>query len=77
MLNSRLKGELMNKSDIYILLTIFKALVLLTGLTFTAINFIPGISGDKVKLKKAGIIFLATFLVFVLITAVEFAIAFN
>jgi len=50
---------------------------LLTGLTFTAINFIPGISGDKVKLKKAGIIFLATFLVFVLITAVEFAIAFN
>ena len=72
-----LKGELMNKSEMYIFLTIFKALVLLTGLTFTVINFIPGISGDKAKLKKAGIIFLVTFLVFVLITAVEFAIAFN
>ena len=74
---SALKGELKNKSEMYILLTIFKALVLLTGLTFTVINFISGISDDKVKLKKAGVIFLATFLVFVLITAVEFVIAFN
>jgi hypothetical protein len=61
----------------YILLTIFKALVLLTGLTFTVINFIPGISGDKVKLKKAGIMFFFTFLIFVIITIIEFTIAFS
>jgi len=56
----------------YIILTIFKAVILIAGLAFTMVNFFPGISGDKIKLKKAGIIFLATFLVFIVIAVMEF-----
>jgi hypothetical protein len=58
----------------YIILTIFKAVILIAGLGFTMVNFFPGISGDKIKLKKAGIIFLVTFLVFIVITVLEFTV---
>jgi hypothetical protein len=58
----------------YIILTIFKAVILIAGLGLTMVNFFPGISGDKIKLKKAGIIFLVTFLVFIVITVMEFTV---
>lgn len=58
----------------YAILTIFKAVILIAGLTFTMVNFFPGISGDKIKLKKAGKIFLVTFLVFIVITLLEFTV---
>ncbi len=52
--------------------TILKVTIGLVGLAFTLVNFIPGVSGNKLKLKKAAIIFFTTWLVVVLISVIEF-----
>jgi hypothetical protein len=59
-----------------IVLTVLKALVCLTGFGFSAFYFFPGISQrNKRKIKKAGLIFLSTWVVIILITGIEFIIA--
>jgi hypothetical protein len=57
------------------MLTVFKVLVCLTGFGFCAFYFFPGIKGkDKTKMKKAGLIFLSTWLMIIIITVIEFII---
>lgn len=58
-----------------IILTVFKALVCLTGFGFSAYYFFPAIKrGDKSNMKKAGLIFLFTWLLVIIITVIEFVI---
>jgi|GEM_PF-2617184 len=62
----------------YIALTILKVLVILSGFGFAAKFFFPSIKHfNKEGLRKAGIIFLTTFLLVIVITAIEFLIALN
>lgn len=58
-----------------IILTVVKVLTCLTGFGMCAFYFFPGIkSGDKSKMKKAGLIFLSTCLMIILITVIEFGV---
>ena len=61
---------------IFVLLTVLKVLICLTGFGFCAFYFFsPAINfKDKIRLKKAGIIFLFTWLMIIVITAIEFLI---
>lgn len=57
----------------YIALTILKAVIILVGLGLTVINLIPAIgTNDRKKLKKAGVLFLLTFLSVIIVTGLEF-----
>jgi hypothetical protein len=52
---------------ILVILTIFKVLVCLTGFGFSAYYFFPAIKiMDRGKMKKAGIVFISTFLMIIL-----------
>ena len=60
---------------ILIILTVFKVLICLIGFGFSAFYFFPGIKGrDKSKMKRAGLIFLSTLLMIIIITVIEFVI---
>ena len=65
----------MQNETIYTFLTILKALVFVSGfigiLYFTAI----GLLKDKTKLKKAVWILVATFIISLILTSIDFAIA--
>jgi len=68
----------MNKNTIYIILTFLKALIIITGMVFIFLNFISWrTTKDGKKLKKAAIIFGGVFLSLLILTAIEFIIAFN
>jgi hypothetical protein len=59
----------------FVILTVLKVLICLTGFGFSAFYFFPGIKrGDKGKMKKAGLAFLSTWLLIIIITAIEFII---
>jgi hypothetical protein len=49
-----------------------KAIITLGGLVYSLINLIPGLQGDKKKLKKAFVIFFSTWLLLILISVVDF-----
>jgi hypothetical protein len=58
-----------------VILTVFKVLVCLTGFGFSAFYFFPAIKrGDKSKMKKAGLVFLSTWFMIIIITSIEFII---
>jgi hypothetical protein len=68
----------MNKNVIYITLTLLKALIIITGMVFVFLNFISWqTTKDGKKLKKAALIFGGIFLSIVILTGIEFIIAFN
>ena len=68
----------MNHNFIYIALTLLKALIIITGMVFVFLNFISWrTTKDGKKLKKAAIIFGGVFLSIVILTAIEFIIAFS
>ena len=68
----------MDKSTIYIALTVFKVLLLIAGMVFVLLNFASWLTTkDSKKLKKAAIIFGGTFLSIVIISGIEFIIALN
>jgi len=67
----------MNRNTIYIILTLIKAIAIIIGTVFILINLIPGIRGDKTKLRKAAFIFLGICVSLTILTAIEFAIALN
>ena len=68
----------MDKSTIYTALTVFKVLILIAGMAFVLLNFASWLTTkDGEKLKKAAIIFGGTFLSIVIISGIEFIIAFN
>jgi Ca2+/Na+ antiporter len=49
-----------------------KIIIMFAGMGYTLAYFIPGILGDKKKLKKAGIIFIFSWVLLVLISVIEF-----
>jgi hypothetical protein len=56
-------------------LTILKVVVLLVGFGFSMAYFIQGIKDkNRVQLKRAGLIFLSTWILIILITTVEFVL---
>jgi len=57
-----------------IILTIFKIIVCLAGFSVTVYYLMPGLKGDKLKLKRAGLMFLCTWILIIFISAIEFAI---
>jgi len=68
----------MDKNTIYIILTLLKALIIITGLVFVILNFISWrTTKDGKKLKKAAIIFSGIFLSILILTGIEFIMAFN
>jgi hypothetical protein len=66
------------KSTIYILLTLLKAVIIITGMVYMFLNFISWRkTNDSKKLKKVAIIFGGIFLSLLIITCIEFIIALN
>jgi hypothetical protein len=61
-----------------IALTVFKVLVCLTGFGFSAFYFFTGLKPwDKRKMKRAGLVFLLTWVMIILITVIEFIVIGN
>jgi hypothetical protein len=57
------------------IITVLKYLIGLFGLGITLAYFIPGLlNKEKAKLKKAGLIFVSTWLLLIIISIIEFAI---
>jgi hypothetical protein len=68
----------MNRNTIYIILTLLKALIIITGMLFVFFNFISWRkTKDGKKLKKTALIFGGIFLSILILTGIEFIIAFN
>lgn len=68
----------MDKSAIYIILTIVKLVIIVTGMVYVVLNFISWTRGkDSKKLKRAAIIFGGIFLSVLTITIIEFIILLN
>jgi hypothetical protein len=68
----------MTKNTIYIILTLLKAAIIITGMVYLLFNLISGIrTDDRKKLMKAAIIFGGTFLSLLILTGIEFIIALN
>jgi hypothetical protein len=65
--------------DIYIALTLLKAIIIIVGMcVFVIPNFTHGWkNNDNKKLKKAGLFFLGIFGLIALLTIIEFSIALN
>jgi hypothetical protein len=63
---------------LYVLLTLLKAVAIIYTGIFVARNIRPAFKNDdRKKLKKIGMLILYTFLFVVLLTGIEFAIAFS
>lgn len=68
----------MNKNTIYIILTLLKATIIITGMVYIFSNFITWRkTNDRQKLKKAAIIFGGIVLSLLILTVTEFIIALN
>jgi hypothetical protein len=68
----------MNKNAIYIILTLLKALIIITGMVLVFLNFISWRkTKDSRRLKKSAIIFGGIFLSLLILTGIEFIIAFS
>jgi hypothetical protein len=66
------------KNTIYIILTLLKVLIIAPGMVFVTLNLISWwTTKDGKKLKKAAIIFGGIFLSILMLTGIEFIMAFN
>ena len=66
----------MDKSTLYIIITLFKAIIVITGMVYVWLNLISWRNTkDGRKLKKAAIIFGGIFLSIIILTGLEFIIA--
>jgi len=66
------------KSTIYIILTILKVIIIVPGMVFVNLNLISWLrTKDTIKIKKAAIVFAGVVLSILILSAVEFIIAFN
>ena len=64
--------------DIYIALTLLKAIIIIVGMGFIILNLIFGFRDkDDQKFKKAGLIFLGICGSLTILTIIEFSIALN
>jgi len=65
-------------STFYIILTLIKAIGIITGMVYAFVNFISWRkTNDSKKLKKAAIIFGGVIMLIIVLTGIEFAIALN
>lgn len=68
----------MNKTTIYIILTLLKAVIIITGMVYIFLIIISlRRTKDGKKLKKAAITFGMIFLSILILTIIEFVMAFN
>ena len=68
----------MSKNTIYIILTLLKAVIIITGMVYLFLNFISWTkTKDGKKLRKSAIIFGGVFLSILILTGIEFIIALN
>jgi hypothetical protein len=68
----------MNKNVIYIILTLLKALIIITGMIFAFLNYMSWRkTKDSKKLKRAAIMFGGVILSILILTGIEFIISFN
>ena len=68
----------MNKNAIYIISTLLKAVIIIIGMVNIFLNFISWrTTKDGNKLKKIAFIFGGIFLSLMILTGIEFIIAFN
>jgi len=68
----------MNKNTIYIILTLLKAVIIISGMVNIILNFISWRkTKDGNKLKKIAFILGGIFLSLLILTGIEFIIAFN
>jgi hypothetical protein len=68
----------MTKNTIYIILTLYKVVLVIGGTSATFYFFISGIvKKDNAAFKNAGIVFVSIALMMILLTVIEFAIAYN
>lgn len=68
----------MDKSTLYIGLTVLKALIVIVGIVFVLLNFASWLTTkDSKKMKKAAIIFGGMFLSIIILSGIEFIIALN
>jgi hypothetical protein len=68
----------MDKNSIYIILTLLKAVIIITGMVYVFLNFTSWRkTKDGNKIKKVAIIFGGVVLSIVVLTGIEFIIAFN
>ncbi|MEO7216089.1 hypothetical protein [Mucilaginibacter sp.] len=68
----------MDKNTIYIIMTLLKAVIIITGMVYLFFNFIAWLrTKDGKKLKKAAIILGGIFLSILILTGIEFMIVFN
>jgi Na+/proline symporter len=66
------------KNIIYIIITLVKAIIIITGMMYLISNFISWRkTKDDKKLRKTVMIFGGIFLSLIILTAIEFIIAFN
>ena len=66
----------MDKNTIYIVITLLKAIVIITGWVYMVLNIISWRkTKDSKKLKKAAIIFGGIFLIVLILTGIEIWIA--
>ncbi|MDB5140274.1 MAG: hypothetical protein JWR12_2190 [Mucilaginibacter sp.] len=66
------------KNTIYIILTLLKVLIIVPGMVFVTLNLISWwTTKDGKKLKKAAIIFGGVFLSILVLSGIEFIVAFN
>jgi heme A synthase len=65
-------------STIYVILTLLKAVIITTGMVYAFLNFMSWRkTRDSKKLKKAAVIFGGVILLIIILTGIEFIIAFN
>jgi len=68
----------MDKSTFYIILSLLKAVIIISGIVYLFLNFTSWIrTKDSKKLKKIAFIFGGIFLSILILTGIEFIIAFN
>jgi len=68
----------MNKNTLYIILTLLKAIIIISGMVYLFLNFTSWRrTKDGKKLKKVAIIFGGVFISLLILTGIEFIIAFN
>lgn len=68
----------MNRNIVYLILTLLKAIIIITGMVFVILNIVSWRkTGDGKRLKQAIIIFGGIFLSILILSAIEFFIALN
>jgi peptidoglycan biosynthesis protein MviN/MurJ (putative lipid II flippase) len=68
----------MDKNTIYIIVTILKTIIIIVGMPFLILDLISWFkTKDNKKIKRAAVIIVGIFILLVMLTGLEFIIAYN